>query len=164
MLEFERLKELIRLLEIGLKYGYASNSSPIDILLDLFIEVNLRLAIALNEGRSESWTTPGLRFLDTRQDELGNPKQIRFHKQKRVYWDPLAKEFFQSLASAAVQMKKDQKPMRVIFMTTLKDLFPWLQPPIPRSKSQQTKKRKSKAAKTSSFWWNRRQYKRKFLT
>ena len=103
----DTLKELIRVLQIADKhsFGLSSLSSPIDLLIDVIVDLILIMRQHLIDGAAFRKNNPGIKFLDRFQDVLGNPKQISFRKKERLLWDPEAKEWILALASTLVQVK-----------------------------------------------------------
>jgi hypothetical protein len=118
--DFEQLKELIEVLKMAQKYGFSSKSSPIDLLLEAFIDLSLMLGKLFKEGAKARRNNPGLKFLDM-SDELGNPKQLKVFTPSKLYWDPWTSEIFKSLASFGVLVKR-LKPGKASFMEAFSGL------------------------------------------
>jgi hypothetical protein len=104
----ERLKELIQALEKAYMVGFASQSSPVDLLIDVMIDTSLLLKGFLLEKKDVS-KNPGIKFLETQQDVLGNPKQVQIPELIMDWYNPNASKFFASLAVELVKMKQFHK-------------------------------------------------------
>lgn len=115
MLEEEQsLKQTIEILQIALKTGFASNSSPIGYLCDAASDICLQLARILTSGQKEPKKNPGIKFLDV-SDALGNPKSIKVFPKRKTYWNPEQSTFIKNLASFFIKVKNfDNKA--ILFM------------------------------------------------
>jgi hypothetical protein len=155
-LDRDRLTFIISLLEKAKRFGFSSRSSPIDILLETFVDLCLLLRDSFKEGAPERAKNVGLKFLETQQDVLGNPKQIKVFTPSKWYWSPEASKIFESLASFGVLVKK-QKPIKDSFMESFKGSS-LITPPV--QKPKQTTKQKNiarRAKKAQTAYFRRRQ-------
>jgi hypothetical protein len=105
-LDLDKLQGLIETLQLAKKLGFSSMSSPIEYLLEAAIDISLLLSSCMREGKMPLQDNPSLKFSERFQDELGNPKQIRFQKRKPIWWDLEAAEFLRNLASFFVVLKR----------------------------------------------------------
>lgn len=141
------------------KFGFTSNSSPIDFLLEAFIDLSLLIGTLLGEGSSGRKKNPGLKFLDM-SDELGNPKSIRVGYPSKKYWDPISSEIFKSLASFGVLIKRLQ-PGKTSFMEVFAGLS-FVLPPKPltaKEINQSRRKEQIRLRKARSAYFRRQRNK-----
>jgi hypothetical protein len=101
------IEDLLRLLEVALKQGYSVSSSPLVPILEIQIDLCLRLAQFFQEGGPFSErNNPSLKELPF-ADELGNPKIVKLFEIPRwVHSDPQISEFFRKMAGSFVRFKK----------------------------------------------------------
>lgn len=101
------LEETLRVLRIS---GFSSQSSPVSLLFEALIDINLALWKAFKEGRPKSRrNNPEVIFLEqAKANELGNSPQISRFENPEEAWNPEASEFFKMLARFFVFMKKSK--------------------------------------------------------
>jgi hypothetical protein len=160
MLDADKIRDLIKILESGLRVGLEfSASSPIDILLEAAIDLSLLLKDTYKEGGKFLKKTPGLKFSERFQDPLGNPKQLRVSFETQVGWDIQASEFFEALASLCVRLKNGDS-FKGAFMA-LMEKFPELRTTLPERKSSEKSKVQKISTKSSSKGVRRKYYYRR---
>jgi hypothetical protein len=136
----------------------------VDVLLEAAIDVNLLLAKAFNEGCRKRENNPALKFSETEQDSLGNPKQIRIRKESEVLWNPVVGAICTELASFYVLLKKGD-PQALDFFDRIQGLkgMP-LQTSGVKSKGQSKEVKASLgidlAKRKAGFFYHQRQRKR----
>jgi hypothetical protein len=110
-LESDRLKRLIETLQLAHSMGFSSNSSAVEILLEVAIDTTLQISSLLKEGSLGRRNNKEIRFLDDEvQDELGNSRQISFAKKRKFYWEPEAEDLLRQFTSFLVLLKH-QSPL-----------------------------------------------------
>ena len=107
-LDKDRLKDLIKFLQLADKVGFSSLSSPTELLLEIQIDLALLLDNLLREGQQSQRTNKSVRFSEIDRDALGNPKQISFFEKKRyLIWSPEAADFYKSVALFSATLKRE---------------------------------------------------------
>jgi hypothetical protein len=159
----DELDNLIRMLELARDTGYSIHLSPVDALLEAGNDVCLSLATALNEGRvKELKANPAIGFSKSEVDALGNPKQFFFGKQRSQAWNPQLSQFFRKLASVFVKLKTSLNVKDV--MSLLAEMVIEITPTdvgVETTTESNAQAGKTKTAKSSTYYYNRRQRKRK---
>jgi hypothetical protein len=129
-----RLRNLRDILNQALRQGFESISSPIEPLIQLMIDLSLQLKFLFGDQQTY-WTgkkNPGLRFLDTEQDSLGNPKQIRINFPGKRAYDEGLEEYFSDLAEELAYIASKKR-----LPSDLRDIF--LDEPVQRHSSRRRK-------------------------
>lgn len=136
-----------------------------DILLEAFVDLSLTLSSFFEEGFRGSKLNPEIKFLEV-SDELGNPKQVTFRKKERLFWDPQASDFFRSLASVAIGLKKGQSLKAAFMAVTWENVLSGLasvkkSSAEPINNPQKNKRTETTRKSESRFQYFRRQRKSK---
>ena len=104
-LDKDRLSSLIKTLELAKKIGFSSLSSPIEMLLEIQVDLALLLSGLYKAGTQGRLDNKSIRFSEFERDELGNPLQISFRNPRKVYWDPDLADYYRKLARFVVETK-----------------------------------------------------------
>lgn len=163
----EELKELIELLQLAEEQGYSTLSPPLVPMLEICIDLNLRIAEFFKEGGPlNERTNPSLKEFDY-ADALGNSKMIKiFELPKWVHEDPEISKFFRELAESYVLFKRTGRISSFMEKnrhgpSAIKDQSKMVRKKRPQSRGKQPK--------TNSYWFFRRRkarirYKKHILT
>jgi hypothetical protein len=106
-LDQDQLTEIIDLLTEAKRIGFSSRSSSIQPLLELMVDLSLKLKEMFKEPKIfwEPRKNQGLRFSQRYSDPLGNPKQIRINfPGEWAYSDELS-EYFEELTLKIIFIK-----------------------------------------------------------
>jgi hypothetical protein len=119
-LDLEGLEALLGQLRLAQSVGYeivSPSSSPvISILMEMMVDMSLKIKLILKEGRSmwEGKKNPSLIFLD-QADVLGNFKSVRIDFPQDIAFDPLVADWFQQLTLDLIDIKRLRRlPERLI--------------------------------------------------
>lgn len=156
-LDKDRLKELISTLQLASKAGFSSLSSPIEVLLEVAIDLSLLLSNQYSVGKKERISNKEIRFLDDKSDALGNPLQISFRKKRREYWDPQTAKFLKQLASFFVQLKVFSNFREAYMASGIGRNFSNKTPINPSEQNKKARKRASKIRQNKNRAFYRRQ-------
>lgn len=162
-LDLRNLEGLIDALKTARSAGFFSESSPVDVLLEIIIDSILSLKNALKEGAKERTFNPELRFLENFRDELGNTKSIRIKKTPRVRYDPESERFLNQIISFFVLLKTDKRSVAQVFMTCFAPFFKssFSEPPKDEHiRRIQEKKRRPESRKRQVQYFRRLRLKR----
>lgn len=136
MLDFDRMRQLIDALEVALKYGYSTKSSPIKPLIGVMVDLSLQIKNLLEESATwEERKNPSLKdmsvvdLLDNKlyhysglesslergfseykeiADLYGNPKMIKIaHQEKPKKPHRTVLLFFKKLAEQLIRIKRN---------------------------------------------------------
>lgn len=157
-LDRNSLESLIEALSKAKKYGFESLSSPVEVLLEAEIDLLLLLSKFLKEGKESLHENPELRFSRDFVDSLGNPKQIRIHNVKPIWFDPETADFLKQLASFFVAIKSRLSFGEAVTASALKVVRP-----ISAQKELKRPQRINKKAlhrKNTNFQYYKRQEKK----
>jgi hypothetical protein len=113
------IDELIELLKTARTLGFEALSSPVDVQLEAAIDVMLLLRASFKDGNKYRLNNPGLKFSETEQDSLGNPKQIKIQTRSKVVWDPDLAEIFNKIATFLVLVKNGDPTWKGFFDRSL---------------------------------------------
>lgn len=109
-LDETQIDSLIEVLLQAKTIGFSISSSPIEPLLEVMVDLSLKLQEAFQEGRAwEARTNKLLKFSTTDVDSLGNPKVITSEKPRTIAWDPSSSLFFKELAQTLVRLKTTKR-------------------------------------------------------
>jgi len=132
LLNEDRLKELIEILQQAIETGYSLSSPiPADLLLEIMIDLCLKLRNqAREEGPWREMTNPTLEFLEkplklhsgarsgiwaTTPDSLGNVAQKRRPERRETMTHPALSKFFEELAEMLIKLKRTHYPPRHLY-------------------------------------------------
>jgi len=122
----EELEELILVLQEAVKYGYSTLTPPLIPMLEVLIDLNLRVSSFFKEGGAlEERTNPSVKELDM-ADALGNAKMIKlFARPKWVHPDSKISFLFKRTAEGLVKFKKTGDPttLATFAVTKIKEIF-----------------------------------------
>ncbi len=132
--DFADLREVIKLLEVLEKAGFASETSPVEPILDILIEYTELLAFLFsNHWKAAARPNPGIVFRDDLPaDELGNLKSIKLFRRVQLHLpSPELSEIFWDIASEFIKIKyailtsENLYPFKMgpDVMSALKDVF-----------------------------------------
>jgi len=122
-LDEDELKNTLRVFLAALEQGYSLSSSPIELLLEAYIEYSLLLSKAFAEGRKEQSTNPEIVFDYSGFDALGNPPSHKVFKTREWWYSQDIADFFGQCASLGVLVKRKQD-FRRSFMDLFDKFFP----------------------------------------
>lgn len=164
-LDRESLKNVILILQEAEKYGFSSISSPIEVLLETLVDLLLGLASNLEAGQLERKTNKFLKFDDFSQNELGNPRQIRWNKTRVWLEDPVFAETLREIASLLISWQSNHISSTEISSSVTKMTIDPVKPPKIRRPNRQIKqnvkqKMALKKAKNANYYRRLRQKKR----
>lgn len=159
-LDSEELAELLELLETARSQrtgGYSFESSPLIPLLEILIDLNLRVAELFREGgRLEDKPNPSIKELDV-SDALGNAKMIKiFERPKWAHADPQISFIFRRTAERLVLFKNTGNPLDLATFAVTK--FRTINRP-PRFKAKEVSSRKE--TKKNQYWYFKRKARNK---
>ena len=104
-----RLETIVKALTEAHQFSIQTGISPADLLLEVFIDLSLRLSDAWRTGESSfRKENPHLSISKTEIDDLNKPKFTWRHpKRKMIEASPEISKFFADLAVLAVRLKKN---------------------------------------------------------
>jgi hypothetical protein len=108
ILDQAQLEELIAILIEAKNIGFSARSSPIEPLLELMIDLSLKLKNLFEFGETK-WTgkkNPVIKFSEKFVDSLGNPKQITLWFAKERAQSPQLAQYFGKLAEEILLIKQ----------------------------------------------------------
>ena len=107
MLDRDQIKFQIEILTEALNMGYSSPSSPVEPLIEVVIDLLLKLGNVLQEGRAfwKGRKNPSIKFLDF-ADELANPKSIKIWDRRESAWNPELAKYFKQVALDLTKIKR----------------------------------------------------------
>lgn len=146
LLDEHRLGILIETLVRAKEIGFSCSSSPVLPLLEVMIDLALKLKEQLQQG-STFWSerfNPGLKFLETHQDALGNPKSIKLEFRRFVACDPQLANYFSQLAQDLIQVKRLQRLPEHLYCTAKQEAAPQKIKPSCYHFFRRTQKRRQK--------------------
>jgi hypothetical protein len=110
------LEELVELLQESIISGFSTQTPPLVPMLEILIDLNLRVANFFKEGGPNSFrSNPSLKETG-KADSLGNEKIVKiFSKPKWVHPDPKVSFLFKRTAEGLVKFKNTGNP---IFLAT----------------------------------------------
>lgn len=105
------LNDLIVTLQDADKIGYQILSSPVEPLIEVMVDLSLKLREKLKTGDAfwERRFNKTLTFSKTEVDVLNNPKIFRSEVQRNKAWDPALSLFFEKLAQDLIRLKMSHK-------------------------------------------------------
>jgi len=108
----EELEELIEVLSESVKYGYSTFTPPLIPMLEVLIDLNLRVSNFFKEGGFKNTeSNPSIKELDV-ADALGNAKMVKlFDKPSWVHPSPQISFLFKRTAEGLVKFKKSGNPI-----------------------------------------------------
>jgi hypothetical protein len=137
------LEELILILEEAVKYGYSTLTPPLIPMLEVLIDLNLRVSDFFKEGGPlQERTNPSLKELDI-ADALGNTKMIKlFEIPKWVHKNSQISFIFKRRAEGLVKFKRSGNPidLATFAVTKIKTAFRPLEekPKVSRKQDKNT--------------------------
>jgi hypothetical protein len=152
----EDLQVFTQMFQETLNLGYnmrmlSFGSLPIDICLEMAVDLMLLLRSLIANGSQTRARNKGLMFSEEYQDTLGNPKQIVLNYPSKFIWDPRAEDYFFRLAKTFISIK-DGKDLQSSFME-LGDFLGLSSKKNVSSKSMPKGKRND--SKKTQYWWRR---------
>jgi hypothetical protein len=117
----EELENLIEILQEAVKHGFSTLTPPLIPMLEVLIDLNLRMANFFKEGGPlQQQENPSIKELDF-ADALGNAKMIKlFDKPKWAYADPKISFIFKRTAEGLVKFKNSGNPIHLVTFAVTK--------------------------------------------
>lgn len=112
LLDENQIDSWIQLLTEAKTIGFSFSSSPVEPLLELMVDLAVKLKNEFLEDLGTFWdeeTNPSLKFSKTQVDSLSNPKVIYIRDRKQPAWDPRLSSFFGELAANLIRIKRLRK-------------------------------------------------------
>lgn len=111
ILDVNQIDLWIEMLSEAKKFGFSFTSSPVELLLELMVDLALKLRTQFKEGSTtwEARRNEGLKFSETQVDALNNPKVLKIRYVQKQAWDPQLSLFFEKLAETLIKVKHSKK-------------------------------------------------------